>query len=165
MALGALVVLASSSGERTVPVEEFFLDYYETAIQAGEVITEVIVPAAPARTGGAFLKFLPRTCDDYATVSAAALVTLREDGATCQEVRIGLGAVGVTPIRAKGAEAVLRGRTLTSDLVRQAAQAVESEVDPMDDFRGSAGYKRKMVQVFVRRAVDRALERVGEVSQ
>ena len=165
MALGALVVLASSSGERTVPVEEFFLDYYETAIQAGEVITEGIVPAAPARTGGAFLKFLPRTCDDYATVSAAALVTLREDGATCQEVRIGLGAVGVTPIRAKGAEAVLRGRTLTSDLVRQAAQAVESEVDPMDDFRGSAGYKRKMVQVFVRRAVDRALERVGEVSQ
>lgn len=165
MALGAMIVLTSSSGERKIAVDEFFLDYYETCIQLGEVITEVIVPAVPARTGAAFFKFLPRMGDDYATVSAAALVTLREDGVTGQEVRIGLGAVGVTLVRAREAEAVLRGRTLTPDLVHQAAQAVEGEVEPMDDFRGSAGYKRKMAQVFARQALERALERAGEVSR
>ena len=158
IALGATVVLASATGRRSLPVEEFFLDYYDTALQPGEILTEVLIPQKPAKSGGSFFKFLPRTADDYATVSAAAFLSLGPDGGTCAEVRIGLGSVGMTPIRARKAEEVLRGRPLTPELLRRAGEAVEGEVDPMDDFRGSAGYKTQMAQVFARRALEQALQ-------
>ena len=158
IALGATVVLASATGRRSLPVEEFFLDYYDTALQPGEILTEVLIPQKPAKSGGSFFKFLPRTADDYATVSAAAFLSLGPDGGTCAEVRIGLGSVGMTPIRARKAEEVLRGRPLTSELLRRAGEAVEDEVDPMEDFRGSAGYKTQMAQVFARRALEQALQ-------
>jgi carbon-monoxide dehydrogenase medium subunit len=158
IALGATVVLASATGRRSLPVEEFFLDYYDTALQPGEILTEVLIPQKPAKSGGSFFKFLPRTADDYATVSAAAFLSLGPDGGTCAEVRIGLGSVGMTPIRARKAEEVLRGRPLTPELLRRAGEAVEDEVDPMEDFRGSAGYKTQMAQVFARRALEQALQ-------
>lgn len=161
IALGATVVLASSSGQRTLPVEEFFLDYYETAIMPGEIVTEVVVPSLPTNSGSSYVKFLPRTADDYATVSVAALLTLSEDGSTCSDVKIGLGSVAATPVRARAAEAVLRGRPITEELMEQAADAVESEVEPMDDFRGSAGYKRRMARVFTRRALEQAIRGRG----
>ena len=159
IALGARLVLLSASGERTLPVEEFFLDYYETAIQPGEILTEVIIPHIPPHSGTAYFKFLPRTADDYATVSVAVLLTLGE-GVVCNDVKIGLGSVGTTPIRARQAEAALRGQAITVDLIRRAAEVVESEVDPLDDFRGSARYKRQMAQVFTRRALERALANI-----
>ena len=170
IALGARVMLASSSGERSLPVEEFFLDYYETAIQPGEIVTEVIVPHVPPNSGASYVKFLPRTADDYATVSVAALLTLSEDSGTlrspqdrlCEDIRIGLGSVGTTPIRARGAEAVLRGRPITPELMRQAAEAVEGEVEPLDDFRGSARYKTQMAQVFTRRTLEQALRQAQD---
>lgn len=157
IALDARVVLVSASGQRTLPVEEFFLDYYETAIQPGEVLTQVLVPPLPPNSGTAYFKFLPRTADDYATVSAAARLTLGNGDGTCQDVRIGLGSVGMTPIRARQAEAVLRGQRITPGLMRQAGEAAMGEVDPLDDFRGSADYKRQMAGVFTRRALERAL--------
>ena len=157
IAVGAEVFLKSSTGERSLPVEELFLDYYETALKPGEIVTGVAVPEPPPNTGGAFIEFLPRTADDYATVLAAATLTLSEDGTVCRDVRIGLGSVGSTPVRAKGAEEVLRGRDVSPELIHRAAEAVEPEVDPMDDFRGSAGYKTRMAVVFTRRALERAL--------
>jgi len=162
--LGAKAVLASSSGERTVPVEEFFLDYYETAIQPGEIVTQVIVPSVPPNTGTVYIKFLPRTADDYATVSVAALLTLSEDGSTCNDVKIGLGSLGTIPIRGRQAEDVLRSKSISPELIRQAAEAAEDEVDPMDDFRGSARYKREMAKVFTRRALEQALAKAQGVS-
>ena len=162
--LGARIVLASASGQRTTPVEEFFLDYYETSIQPGEIITEVVVPHAPPNSGTSFMKFLPRTADDYATVLAAALLTLDEDGVTCVEVKIGLGSVGSTPIRARQAEAVLRGRPITKELIGQAAEAVQGEVEPLDDFRGSARYKTQMARVFTRRALEQALRQAQDMT-
>ena len=163
--LGAMVVLASSSGERTLPVEEFFLDYYETAIQPGEIVTGVRIPHVPSNSGAAFMKFLPRTADDYATVSVAVSLTLGGDGDTCEDVKIALGSVGVTPIRAIETEAALRGRTMTPQLMRQAVKVVEGEVDPLDDFRGSANYKRQMAQVFARRALEQALRQARVEAQ
>ena len=157
IALDARVTLVSSSGERAIPVEELFLDYYETCLRPGEIVTRVDVARPEPNTGGAFIKFLPRTADDYATVLAAASMTLSDDGTTCREVRIGLGSVGATPIRATGAEEVLRGQSPSPELIRRAAEAVESHVDPMDDFRGSADYKTKMAVVFTRRALEQAL--------
>ena len=157
IALGARVTLASSSGERTIPVEDLFVDYYETSLIPGEIVTRVDVALPGPNTGGAFMKFLPRTADDYATVLASASMTLTEDGTACRDVRIGLGSVGVTPIRATGAEEVLRGQSPSPELIRRAAEAVEPQVEPLDDFRGSAGYKTRMAVVFTRRVLERAL--------
>jgi carbon-monoxide dehydrogenase medium subunit len=156
IALGASVVLTSASGQRVVPVEELFIDYYETDVHPGEILTSVLVPPAPAGSGAAYLKFLPRTADDYATVSVAAVVTPGE-GNICQEARIALGSVGVTPVHATEAEDLLRGRPLTEENIRAAAAAVKDAVDPLDDYRGSAEYKRDMAEVFTRRAIQQAL--------
>jgi carbon-monoxide dehydrogenase medium subunit len=107
----------------------------------------------------AFSKFLPRTADDYATVSAAVVVTPDESGERCQEVRIGLGSAGSTPIRARQAEDALRGQALTDENLRAAAAVAKTEVDPISDIRGSADYKRDMAEVWVRRTLERALGR------
>jgi len=163
IALGARVALASASGKRTLPVEEFFRDYYESIIQPGEILTEVIVPSRTPNSGTSYIKFLPRTADDYATVGVAVLLTLGEDGGTCEDVKIGLGSLGTTPLRARQTEAVLRGQPMTPALMRQAAEVVEGEVDPLDDFRGSARYKRQMAQVFTRRALEQALANIKRV--
>ena len=155
IALGAQAVISSSTGERLLPVEDLFIDYFETDLRPGEIMTEVIIPPLPSGTGGVYLKFLPKTVDDYATVSVAALVT-KGEGNTCQDVRIVLGAVGVTPVRATDAEAVLRGKTLDEKNIQACGEAVSDAVDPLDDFRGSASYKRDMAEVFTRRAVQQA---------
>ena len=162
IALGAKVVLASAFGQRTLPVEELFLDYYETTLRPGELLTEVKVPSVPPNSGSSFIKFLPRTADDYATVSVAAVLTLGVDGNTCEDVKIGLGSVGMTPVRARAAEGLIRGRPVTPDLLRQAADAVEDEVDPLDDFRGSASYKTRMAQVITRRSLEEALRQAQD---
>ena len=156
IALGASAVMTSKDGERVVPVEDLFIDYYETDVQPGEVLTSVLVPQAPAGSGSVYLKFLPRTADDYATVSAAAVVSREQDG-SCRDARIVLGAVGVTAIRATDAEDALRGKPLTDENIRAAAALVKDVVDPLEDFRGSAEYKTDMAEVFTRRAVEQAI--------
>ena len=156
IALGASAVMTSKSGDRTVPVEELFIDYYETDVQPGEILTSVLVPKASAGSGSVYLKFLPRTADDYGTVSVASVVSKEQDG-SCKDVRIVLGSAGVTPIRATEAEDALRGKPLTDENIRAAAALVKGAVDPLDDFRGSAEYKTDMAEVFARRAVEQAM--------
>ena len=163
IALGASVELSSSSGQRVVPIDEFFTDYFETAVRDGEVVTELVVPQPPANSGSAFIKFLPRTADDYATVSVAAVVTRADGTNRCQDVRIGLGSVATTPIRARKVEDAVRGQELTSDIIRQAADLVKDEVDPLDDFRGSSSYKRQMAQVFTKRTLEAAIANIPAV--
>jgi carbon-monoxide dehydrogenase medium subunit len=155
IALDAKVRLVSRQGERVLPVTELFRDYYETAIEPGELLTEVIVPAPAPTARTVYLKFLPRTADDYATVSVAALAEV-EDG-VCRRLRVALGAAGPTPVHATAVEEALEGRPISRDAVRGAAEAVAGAVDPLDDFRGSAGYKRDMAVVFTRRALERVL--------
>ncbi|MGH2584856.1 MAG: FAD binding domain-containing protein [Dehalococcoidia bacterium] len=155
IALDAKVRLVSRHGERVLPVTDLFRDYYETAIEPGELLTEVIVPAPAATAHTVYLKFLPRTADDYATVSVAALAEV-EDG-VCRRLRVALGAAGPTPVHATAVEQALEGRPISRDTVRGAAEAVADAVDPLDDFRGSAGYKRDMAVVFTRRALERVL--------
>ena len=155
--LGASVVLSSTNGgQRILPAEELFLDYFETDVRPGEIITGLVIPPTPSGAGAAYLKFLPRTADDYATVSVAAVVTPDEAG-NCRDVRIVLGSVGLTPIRATAAEDILRGQPLTDENIRAAAATVQAAVDPLDDHRGSAEYKREMAEVFTRRAIAQAL--------
>ena len=140
-----------------IPLDEFFKDYYETVLNPDEIITEVMVPKLAPNTGAAYIKFLPRTADDYATVSAAAVLTLDKTMKTIADVRIALGSVGVTPIRATAAEAVLRGQPLKAEAFAEAGEKAKEAVDPVSDFRGSAAYKKDMAAVFVRRALEKAL--------
>jgi carbon-monoxide dehydrogenase medium subunit len=157
IALGATVKATSANGSRVIPLDEFFKDYYETVLEQDEIITEVMVPKPAPNTGAAYIKFLPRTADDYATVSAAAVLTLDKTKKTIADVRIALGSVGVTPIRAKEAEDLLRGQPLKADAFAAAGEKAKEAVDPVSDFRGSAGYKKDMAAVFVRRALEKAL--------
>ncbi len=162
IALGASAVLTSSRGQRVVPVADLFLDYYETDLRPGEILTSVVVPQAPPGSGAAYLKFLPRTADDYATVSVAAVVSAGEDN-VCRDVRIVLGSVGDTPVHATEAEDSLRDRPLNEENIRACAAMVNGLVDPLDDYRGSADYKREMAQVFTRRAIQQAMSAMSPV--
>lgn len=165
IALGATVKATSPNGSRTIPLDEFFKDYYETVLNPDEIITEVMVPKVLPNTGAAYIKFLPRTADDYATVSAAAVLTLDKTLKTIAEVRIALGSVGVTPIRATAAEAVLRGQPLKTEAFAEAGEKAKEAVDPVSDFRGSAAYKKDMAAVFVRRALEKALADIRQQSK
>ena len=158
LALGARVEIRGARGHRELPLGEFFRDYYETALEPGELVTAVTVPLLPVASGATFLKFLPRTADDYATVAVAAIVTLAPDGERCREARIALGSVGVTPLRGMAAEALLSGQRLSESLLQAAGEAVKGAVDPLSDHRGSAAYKREMAEVMVGRALTQAWE-------
>jgi len=158
LALGASVEIRGARGHRELPLGEFFRDYYETALEPGELVTAVTVPLLPVASGATFLKFLPRTADDYATVAVAAIVTLEPDGERCREARIALGSVGVTPLRGMAAEALLSGQRLSESLLQAAGEAVKGAVDPLSDHRGSAAYKREMTGVMVGRALTQAWE-------
>jgi len=150
-ALGAAVTAVSPRGARSVPVEDLAVDHFTTTLAGDEIITEVIVPPLAPGTRATYVKFLPRTADDYATVSVAAAMRLA-DGAVA-ETRIVLGAVGPTPIRARAAEAALAGAKPSRERLARAAALVRDEVDPLDDLRGSAEYKREMARVWTERAL------------
>lgn len=156
IAHGATVTLTGPEGSRIVPVEKFFVDYYETALQEGEVLTTIDVPRLPDGAGASYLKFLPRSADDYATVSVAAVVRLN-GGDRCAEARVALGSVGAVPVRSLAVEEALRDTVMDDETIAAAASAVQEEIDPITDGRGSAEYKREMAQVFIERAVSEAL--------
>jgi carbon-monoxide dehydrogenase medium subunit len=156
LALDAQVQLRSAHGQRDVALEQFFTDYYETVLQPGELVTEVRVPLPKPHTGSVYLKFLPRTADDYATVGVAASVQVDPATGACTDCRIAMGCVGLTPLRARQAEDVVRGQTMTEALLREAGAAAQQVTDPLSDVRGSASYKRSMAAVYVRRALGQA---------
>ena len=157
IALGGSARVASGSGERRIPLDEFFIDYFETALGPDEVLVAVDLPPLAAGTRVIYKKFLPRTQDDYATVCVAAALRLGDD-AVCADVRIALGAAATTPVRASTVEDALRGQRLTPAVITDAAALVRDEVDPLDDLRGSAGYKREMARVWTQRALLQLLD-------
>jgi carbon-monoxide dehydrogenase medium subunit len=156
LALDAQVQLRSAHGQREVALEQFFTDYYETVLEPGELVTEVRVPLPKPNTGSVYLKFLPRTADDYATVGVAASVQVDPATGSCADCRIAMGCVGLTPLRARQAEDVVRGQTMSEALLREAGAAAQQVTDPLSDVRGSASYKRSMAAVYVLRALGQA---------
>ncbi len=157
IALGARFEIGSAAGTRSVAAEDFFSDYYETVLEPEEIVTGVSVPLMAANSGAAYLKFLPRSADDYATVSAAAVVTLDAARTTIRDVRIAMGSVNTTPVRATASEDVLRGQPVTPEGLREAGEQAKGHTDPVSDFRGSGSYKTQMAAVFVRRALEQAI--------
>ena len=156
VALNARIRIASISGERTISIMDLFQNYYENSLMPGELITEVIIPSMHSDTKSTYIKFLPRTADDYATVAVSLIATLNEN--IVRDMRIGLGAVAPTPIRATIAEETLKGHAISDELIQQASNSVAQQVDPLDDFRGSADYKRDMAIVFTKRALQQVLQ-------
>lgn len=163
LALDAEVHLVSAEGERTLPLDELFVDYYDTAVQPTEVLAEVRIPQLPPRSAATFLKFTPRTEDDYGTVTVAVRLTADPAGTRCEDVRIALGAVGSTTLRARAAESALKGQPLADAAFREAAALARAATDPIADLRGSSAYKQRMAEVFVRRALERAREDLSAI--
>jgi carbon-monoxide dehydrogenase medium subunit len=159
LALGAEVVAIGPQGSRRIPVAEFFTGPLETALRAGEILTEIHIPLPPPRSGGAYLK-LERKVGDFATAAVGVQITLA-GGDACTQAGIGLTNVGPTPIKARRAEALLKGRRLDDAAIREAAEAAAGESDPAEDLRGSVAYKRDLVRVLTARALRRALERAA----
>lgn len=157
LALPADVRCLGTAGERSIPISDFFLDAYTTALAPGEVVREVVVRAASSSTGGAYVA-LKRCAPVYATASVAVQLTM-EDRAVCREARIVLGCVGLTAIRAKAAEDELAGKELNEQTIGRAAEAAMAAADPQPDMRGSVEYKRALVRSLTRRAIDIALRR------
>lgn len=151
------VVCVGADGERTVALPEFIVDAYTTVLKPAELLREVVVRVPPPNSGGAYLA-LKRSAPVYPTASAAVQLTLA-DKDTCSEVGIALGAVGLTAIQAKEAEAALRGQRLTLKTIAAAAEAAMAACDPQTDMRGSAAYKRAVVGELVKRALEVAVRR------
>ena len=159
LALAAEVVATGLEGERTIPVAEFFTDFFTTALRPDEILTEIRIPTPAAHSGGAYVK-LERKVGDFATAGVAAQVTIDARG-ICTRAGIGLTNVAPTPLQAHSAEAFLQGKRLDQDNIAQAAQLAAGAARPEADLRGSIEYKRDMVRVLTSRALTRALERAG----
>jgi aerobic carbon-monoxide dehydrogenase medium subunit len=153
-ALNACFVLQSMSGSRTVAADDFFTDFYTTAMTAHEVLTEIRVPMPAAGSGTAYVK-LPHPASGYVVVSAGVLIT-RQPSGTCASARVALGGLGSGPIRARGTETELQGKSLTPEVIAAAAAKAAENTDPSEDTYASAEYKRHVATVYARRAIEKA---------
>lgn len=160
LALGAKVVATGPSGARVIPIGDFFVSLFTTALQPNEIVTEIQIPVPPARSGGSYFK-LERKVGDFATAAVAAQITLGAGG-VCQQVGIGLTNVGPTPIKATKAEDFLRGKKPDEATLRQAAQLAADAAQPSADLRGPVEYKTGLVKELAFRALSRAVERAGK---
>ena len=157
LALEAEIVAIGRNGERIIPIKDFFLSVFTTALEYGEILTEIRIPIPPFGSGGSYFK-LERKVGDFATVGVAAQVTV--DGAgVCRRAGVGLTNVGATPIKANRAESFLLGKTMDKQQIDQAAQLAAEEAQPSSDLRGPAEYKVSMVRELTKRALVRACER------
>lgn len=159
LALGAQVVATGPKGERVIPIAQFFLGLFRTALRPDEVLTEIRIPVPPARSGGAYVK-LERKVGDYATAAAAAQVTLDGKG-SLERAGLALTNVGPTPIKATDAETFLVGKRPDAATLAEAAQRASRAAAPSADRRGSVEYKRDMARVLTGRALKIAVERAG----
>jgi aerobic carbon-monoxide dehydrogenase medium subunit len=150
LVLDAVVRVAGPGGERRLTLDELLVDVFETTLEPGDLIVDIRVPPVPAGSRTAYRKFLPRSQDDYATVAVAGLARRGADG-RLEDVRIGLGGVGPRPVRAASVEAALAGVAPDAAAFAAAAAHVDESIDPLDDARGSAAYKRAMARVQVER--------------
>jgi carbon-monoxide dehydrogenase medium subunit len=158
-ALGARVRLFSQAGTREVPLDEFILGYYETALQPDEILTHVLVPTDSPGRGSAYVRFCSRSVGDMPLLGVAAVLTVC-DG-VCEAARVVLGNVGTRPVRASKSEDVLTGNAISPSLLREAATAATEGLSPLNDVRGSAAYRLAVLPAMVEEALTAALGRAS----
>jgi carbon-monoxide dehydrogenase medium subunit len=165
IALNGIARIVSTAGDRMLRLEEFFRGPGQNAMSPDEILTEITIPKTSPRLVGEYIKFSPRDMMDLAYVGVAVAYTLDEKDKRCEGVRIVLGAVAPTPIRATKAEAIVEGQILSEELAAQAGESAAQEAKPISDVRSSAAYRRAMVGVMTKRALlNAAVSRNGAVS-
>lgn len=157
IALNAAVKMANKERERTLPLEEFFIDYFETALEEGELLLEVQMPIPPPKTATVYEKFNVIK-NELGIVSVAASITLDESGLSCKDARVVLGAAAPTPKRAKEAEQMLVGQTLDEKLLDKVSEKASQEADPIADIHATEAYRRSMVKALTGKMVKKAWE-------
>ena len=157
IALRASVAVEGPNGRREIGIDDFFPDFFTTALEDNEILTEIRIPASHPVSGGAYQK-IERKVGDYAAAAVACQLSLEADG-KIQQIGIGLTNVGPVPIRSVGAEGNLRGKKPDDSLIQESGRLAAEECNPVDDLRGSAGYKRDLVNELTQRAMKISIER------
>ncbi|MGI0080236.1 MAG: FAD binding domain-containing protein [Nitrososphaerales archaeon] len=157
-AADATFVVQGPRGRRMIQCKDMFVDIFTTSVEHDEVLTEIRIPNFQPRFGSAYIKHSRRE-GDFAIVGVGAVVSVGDNN-VCKDVRIALGSVNNTPMRAKGAEAYLKGKTLDDKTIAEAAEKGPEGADPPSDMHGSREYRLEMIKVFVRRTMKLALSRV-----
>ena len=158
--LGARARIAGSRRERELPLEEFFLAPGKTCLQPSELLKEIFIPAPATKSGGSFQR-CTRTAMDIALVNCAVFLSMAPKGGAIGEIRIALGAVAPTPVRARTAEDALKGKIPDKNAIEEAADLAAAGATPIDDVRSSANYRRAMVRLLTRRAIEAALKKAA----
>jgi carbon-monoxide dehydrogenase medium subunit len=154
VALSAQVRIIGPGGERTIPLEGFFTGVGKTLLQPDELLLEILIPQLAPHTSGTYIKHSPRGPIDLAIVNITVLMTMEPDHKVCRDAKIVLGAVSPTPLRARKAENVLKGKRVDGALIDRAAQVASDEAHPRHgSIRGSFEYKKEMVRVLTGRAI------------
>jgi carbon-monoxide dehydrogenase medium subunit len=165
MALDATVTLIGLDGERSAPVKDLFLGPARSVKKDNEILAELVIPIPEENSSGAYFKLMRRHAMDLALVGAGAQIGLAADKKTCTAVRITLGAVAQTPVRAPEAEAVLIDQAFDADLAMKAGQVASDNVSPRSSIRASGEYRKEMVAVLVKRALITSFERIQNLSR
>jgi len=161
VAAGATARIAGPDGTRDVPVEEVATAPGKTTLARGEIVSSVLLPAHPLRSGDAYLRFIPRTEMDIAVVGAGVSLTLDSDG-TCTAARVALGAVAARVLLVEDAAQAIIGTTLDTDALNALAAAASAAAQPIDDKRGTVDYRKEVSGVLARRAAEIAVKRAGQ---
>lgn len=157
IAMNATVKMANKERERTMPIEEFFIDYFETSLEEGELLLEIQLPVAPPKTATVYEKF-NIIKNDQGIVSVAASLTVDDGGSSCRDARIVLGAAAAIPVRAKKAEQILIGKKLDEGLLEKIGKKASEEADPVADIHATEEYRRHLVKALTKKMVRKAWE-------
>ncbi len=160
--LNAICVIAGPNGERELPVEDFCTGPGQTALENGEILVSIKIPAPQKNSSSYYLRFIPRNEMDIAVVGAGASVVLDDSKQRIVSARIALGAVAPTPLFAEEASALLTDKEISDDAINEAAQAAQSIARPISDMRGTAEQRTHLVGVLTRRALNGAIQRVRD---
>jgi carbon-monoxide dehydrogenase medium subunit len=153
--------ITGPNGQRAIPIEDLFVDFYTTSLAEDEILTQVVIPPLPARSGIEYIRFSSSSVVDKPSAGVAVRLTLESGEDTVRAARIVLGCVGATPVRARKAEALIVGKKFTPQLAEEAGSAASLECSPTSDLRGSEQYKRAIVKTLVKRAAGKAHQRAG----
>ena len=160
LALRASVIAEGPNGTREIKIDNFFPDFFTTALSEDEILTEIRIPSPPSASGGAYLK-IERKVGDYAAAAVACQLNIDSSG-SIENIGLGLTNVGSTPIRASSAEELLKGKKPDENMLAEAGRLAAADSEPMEDLRGSAEYKRALVNELTQRAIKLSLQRAEE---
>lgn len=157
VALGAVIKLASRRGETEVPVEDFLVGPKKNILAKDQLITEIIIPSLPPNSGSAFQKLGKRKAMSISIASAAAALTVSADGKVLENIRVAMGSLAPTVVRARKFEAALRGKAVDLSEIKKAANLVLEDIEPITDVRASAWYRKEVAGALAARSVENAL--------